>query len=99
MSKKKKDWKVEKARLLALGLEERRKEYSTYMSLDKIPTWRKTGEKCKGKDEVEEQDFHPLSDKVSLYKGDITILEVDAIVNAGMRTAAPASPRGDGSYC
>lgn len=24
-----------------------------------------------------------LSDKVSLYKGDITVLEVDAIVNAG----------------
>lgn len=24
-----------------------------------------------------------LSDKVSLYKGDITLLEVDAIVNAG----------------
>lgn len=36
-----------------------------------------------GKEEVEEQDVPPLSDKVSLYKGDITILEVDAIVNAG----------------
>uniref|UniRef100_A0A673BP14 Mono-ADP ribosylhydrolase 2 n=1 Tax=Sphaeramia orbicularis TaxID=375764 RepID=A0A673BP14_9TELE len=28
-----------------------------------------------------------LSDKVSLYKGDITVLEVDAIVNAGKDTA------------
>lgn len=27
-----------------------------------------------------------LSDKVSLYKGDITVLEVDAIVNAGKNT-------------
>ncbi|KAJ8386448.1 hypothetical protein AAFF_G00170450 [Aldrovandia affinis] len=84
MSKKKKDWKVEKARLLGLGLEERRKEYSEYVALDKIATWKKP-EKSKGKEEVEEQDLHPLSDKVSLYKGDITILEVDAIVNAGNR--------------
>lgn len=32
-----------------------------------------------------EQDLQSnlLSDKVSLYKGDITVLEVDAIVNAG----------------
>lgn len=33
-------------------------------------------------DEEEEQPVS-LCDKVSLYKGDITILEVDAIVNAG----------------
>lgn len=29
-----------------------------------------------------------LSDKVSLYKGDITVLEVDAIVNAGKGLAS-----------
>lgn len=38
-------------------------------------------------DEEEEQEptgaGKGLSDKVSLYKGDITVLEVDAIVNAG----------------
>lgn len=28
-----------------------------------------------------------LSDKLSLYKGDITVLEVDAIVNAGKDSA------------
>ncbi|TSN48517.1 O-acetyl-ADP-ribose deacetylase MACROD2 [Bagarius yarrelli] len=35
--------------------------------------------------ESEEEQEIPVSlcDKVSLYKGDITILEVDAIVNAG----------------
>lgn len=35
--------------------------------------------------EPEEEEENPVSlcDKVSLYKGDITILEVDAIVNAG----------------
>ncbi|XP_061084917.1 ADP-ribose glycohydrolase MACROD2 isoform X2 [Conger conger] len=81
MSKKKKDWKVEKARLLSLTVEERRKEYYESVTLDKIPTWKKQ-EKSKGKEEVDEQDVPHLSDKVSLYKGDITILEVDAIVNA-----------------
>lgn len=37
--------------------------------------------------EPEEEEESPVSlcDKVSLYKGDITILEVDAIVNAGKR--------------
>ncbi|XP_048125544.1 ADP-ribose glycohydrolase MACROD2 isoform X3 [Alosa alosa] len=84
MSKKKKDWRTEKERLLKLGLEERRKEYrGNFMSLDKVPTWRKH-EKTAGKGEDEEQRAPSvsLSDKVSLHKGDITILEVDAIVNA-----------------
>lgn len=37
--------------------------------------------------ESDEEEENPVSlcDKVSLYKGDITILEVDAIVNAGKR--------------
>ncbi|XP_012685345.2 ADP-ribose glycohydrolase MACROD2 isoform X1 [Clupea harengus] len=84
MSKKKKDWRTEKERLLKLGLEERRKEYrGNFMSLEKISTWRKH-EKTTGKLEEDEQRGQSvsLSDKVSLHKGDITILEVDAIVNA-----------------
>ncbi|KAM9365330.1 ADP-ribose glycohydrolase MACROD2 [Pholidichthys leucotaenia] len=84
MSKKKKDWKTEKERLLHLEREERRKEYrrQDYISLDKIPTWREdntTNDKEDGKEQTGEAG---LSDKVSLYKGDITVLEVDAIVNA-----------------
>ncbi|XP_015218355.2 ADP-ribose glycohydrolase MACROD2 isoform X1 [Lepisosteus oculatus] len=84
MSKKKKDWKVEKERLQSLGLEERRKEYrGNYVPLEKIPTWKKSKqEKSKYKEEVSEVSAFHLSDKVSLYKGDITTLEVDAIVNA-----------------
>uniref|UniRef100_A0A673BQX8 Mono-ADP ribosylhydrolase 2 n=1 Tax=Sphaeramia orbicularis TaxID=375764 RepID=A0A673BQX8_9TELE len=35
-----------------------------------------------------------LSDKVSLYKGDITVLEVDAIVNAGKDTSTHNPHRG-----
>ncbi|XP_074532201.1 ADP-ribose glycohydrolase MACROD2 isoform X2 [Halichoeres trimaculatus] len=84
MSKKKKDWQTEKARLLRLDREERRKDYrrQDFISLDKIPTWRedsKSDEKDEGK---EQTGGGGLSDKVSLYKGDITVLEVDAIVNA-----------------
>ncbi|XP_061601822.1 ADP-ribose glycohydrolase MACROD2 [Cololabis saira] len=84
MSKKKKDWKTEKERLLRLDREERRKEYrrQDFIPLDKIPTWR---EDNRSNDKEEEQELAGgggLSDKVSLYKGDITVLEVDAIVNA-----------------
>ncbi|KAL6487909.1 hypothetical protein SRHO_G00036640 [Serrasalmus rhombeus] len=44
MSKKKKEWKAEKERLLSLGLEERRKEYGgNYVTLEKIATWRRHG--------------------------------------------------------
>ncbi|XP_069546239.1 ADP-ribose glycohydrolase MACROD2 isoform X2 [Brachyistius frenatus] len=78
MSKKKKDWKTEKERLLRLDREERRKEYrrQDFISLDNISTWR---EENRSNDE---EGGGGLSDKVSLYKGDITVLELDAIVNA-----------------
>ncbi|XP_068424606.1 ADP-ribose glycohydrolase MACROD2 isoform X3 [Clinocottus analis] len=84
MSKKKKDWKTEKERLLRLDREERRKEYrrQDFVSLDKITSW---GEENRPNDKEEGDELTGgggLSDKVSLYKGDITLLEVDAIVNA-----------------
>ncbi|XP_041865981.1 ADP-ribose glycohydrolase MACROD2 isoform X2 [Melanotaenia boesemani] len=84
MSKKKKDWKTEKERLLRLDREERRKDYrrQDFIPLDKISTWR---EENISNDRGEEEELTGggwLSDKVSLYKGDITVLEVDAIVNA-----------------
>ncbi|TNN74341.1 O-acetyl-ADP-ribose deacetylase MACROD2 [Liparis tanakae] len=85
MSKKKKDWKTEKERLLRLDREERRKEYRRqyFVSLDMISTW---GEENRPNDKEEGDELTGgggLSEKVSLYKGDITLLEVDAIVNAG----------------
>lgn len=84
MSKKKKDWKIEKERLLRIDREERRKEYrrQEFVCLEKILTWR---EENKSNDKEEGKELTGgggLSDKVSLYKGDITVLEVDAIVNA-----------------
>uniref|UniRef100_A0A3P8V666 Mono-ADP ribosylhydrolase 2 n=1 Tax=Cynoglossus semilaevis TaxID=244447 RepID=A0A3P8V666_CYNSE len=85
MSKKKKDWKTEKERLLRLDGEERRKEYrrQDFIPLEKIPTWREENRANRKEEGKEVPGRGGLSDKVSLYKGDITVLEVDAIVNAG----------------
>ncbi|XP_005320520.2 ADP-ribose glycohydrolase MACROD2 isoform X4 [Ictidomys tridecemlineatus] len=86
-NKKKKVWREEKERLLKMTLEERRKEYiRDYVPLNTIPSWR---EEMKGKNQNDEENTQEtlqmkksLSEKVSLYRGDITLLEIDAIVNA-----------------
>ncbi|XP_051702174.1 ADP-ribose glycohydrolase MACROD2 isoform X2 [Oryctolagus cuniculus] len=86
-NKKKKVWREEKERLLKMTLEERRKEYlRDYVPLNTIPSWK---EEMKGKSQNDEESAQEtsqvkksLSEKVSLYRGDITLLEVDAIVNA-----------------
>lgn len=46
-----------------------------------------TSARTKEDDEKELTAGGGLGDKVSLYKGDITVLEVDAIVNAGRSSA------------
>ncbi|XP_033616903.1 ADP-ribose glycohydrolase MACROD2 [Fukomys damarensis] len=74
-------------RLLKMTLEERRKEYvRDYIALNTILSWK---EEMKGKSQNDEENTQEpsqvkksLSEKVSLYRGDITLLEVDAIVNA-----------------
>ncbi|XP_054239538.1 ADP-ribose glycohydrolase MACROD2 [Indicator indicator] len=86
-NKRKKLWREEKERLLKMTLEERRKEYSReYVALKNIPTWMedlKSKSESDGENAKEDlQGKKSLSDKVSLYRGDITLLEVDAIVNA-----------------
>ncbi|XP_063104742.1 ADP-ribose glycohydrolase MACROD2 isoform X2 [Cavia porcellus] len=86
-NKKKKVWREEKERLLKMTLEERRKEYlRDYVALNTILSWK---EEMKGKSQNDEENTQEtsevkrsLSEKVSLYRGDITLLEVDAIVNA-----------------
>ncbi|XP_037638279.1 ADP-ribose glycohydrolase MACROD2 isoform X1 [Sebastes umbrosus] len=84
MSKKKKDWKTEKERQLRLDREERRKEYrrQDFISLDKITSWREENRPNDIEEGKELTGGGGPSDKVSLYKGDITVLELDAIVNA-----------------
>ncbi|XP_066243212.1 ADP-ribose glycohydrolase MACROD2 isoform X1 [Saccopteryx leptura] len=86
-NKKKKVWREEKERLLKMTLEERRKEYiRDCVPLNTILSWK---EDMKGKTQNDEENTQEtsqvkknLSEKVSLYRGDITLLEVDAIVNA-----------------
>ncbi|XP_026524280.1 O-acetyl-ADP-ribose deacetylase MACROD2 isoform X3 [Notechis scutatus] len=86
-NKRKKLWREEKERLLKMTLEERRKEYlRDYVPLKDIPTWK---EEMKNKAQSDEDNTSEaflmqksLSEKVSLYRGDITVLEIDAIVNA-----------------
>ncbi|XP_058658866.1 ADP-ribose glycohydrolase MACROD2 isoform X2 [Ammospiza caudacuta] len=80
-NKRKKLWREEKERLLKMTLEERRKEYlGEYVALKAIPTWMEDLKNENTKEDL--QGKKSLSEKVSLYRGDITLLEVDAIVNA-----------------
>ncbi|XP_058689995.1 ADP-ribose glycohydrolase MACROD2 isoform X2 [Poecile atricapillus] len=80
-NKRKKLWREEKERLLKMTLEERRKEYQgDYVALKTIPTWMEDLKSENTKEDL--QGKKSLSEKVSLYRGDITLLEVDAIVNA-----------------
>ncbi|KAM6128530.1 ADP-ribose glycohydrolase MACROD2 [Pterocles gutturalis] len=85
-NKRKKLWREEKERLLKMTLEERRKEYlRDYVALKNIPTWMedlKSKSESDGENAKDLQGKRSLSKKVSLYRGDITLLEVDAIVNA-----------------
>nr|XP_060640113.1 ADP-ribose glycohydrolase MACROD2 [Anolis sagrei ordinatus] len=86
-NKRKKLWREEKERLLKMTLEERRKEYlRDYVPLKDIPTWLEEMKSKTQSDEENTQEALPmqkcLSEKVSLYRGDITVLEIDAIVNA-----------------
>ncbi|XP_030413818.1 ADP-ribose glycohydrolase MACROD2 isoform X2 [Gopherus evgoodei] len=86
-NKRKKLWKEEKERLLKMTLEDRRKEYlREHVPLKDIPTWM---EEMKSKNQSDDENTKEalqvkksLSEKVSLYRGDITLLEIDAIVNA-----------------
>ncbi|KAM3931351.1 ADP-ribose glycohydrolase MACROD2 [Leptodactylus fuscus] len=80
-SKKKKIWREEKERLLSMSQAERRKELcKDFIPLEKIPSLLEEFKKTASDDEKHE--VSSLCEKVSLYKGDITQLEVDAIVNA-----------------
>uniref|UniRef100_A0A674J214 Mono-ADP ribosylhydrolase 2 n=1 Tax=Terrapene triunguis TaxID=2587831 RepID=A0A674J214_9SAUR len=87
-NKRKKLWKEEKERLLKMTLEDRRKEYlREHVPLKDIPTWM---EEMRSKNQSDDENTKEalqvkksLSEKVSLYRGDITLLEIDAIVNAG----------------
>jgi len=91
-----KRWKDIKDRKLSLTLEQRREEYNReFTPLTEIPTWNEESKNIEDKSgnpeweklkreytqDIQIQDID-LTDKVSLYQGDITKLEIDAVVNA-----------------
>uniref|UniRef100_A0A3B3DSB9 Mono-ADP ribosylhydrolase 1 n=1 Tax=Oryzias melastigma TaxID=30732 RepID=A0A3B3DSB9_ORYME len=75
------DWKKTKEFLLSLSVEDRRHYYRTSGSvqLNDIPVWTPTSGLS---EQARYQRNEKLDRKISLYSGDITKLEVDAIVNA-----------------
>ncbi|XP_070818690.1 ADP-ribose glycohydrolase MACROD1 isoform X1 [Chaetodon trifascialis] len=79
------DWKETKDFLLSLSVKDRRQYYRTSSSvpLDDIPVWAPT---AGGSGQTRYQRNEKLDQKISLYSGDITKLEIDAIVNAANKT-------------
>ena len=90
MSAIEKDWMSEKLKYLNADIEDKRRHYKCkrYFTLDEIATlaeegrnsfcWLKFFSRSKREFPVRED----LNKKVSIFKGDITSLEIDAIVNA-----------------
>ncbi|KAM9357266.1 ADP-ribose glycohydrolase MACROD1 isoform 3-T3 [Symphorus nematophorus] len=79
------DWKETKDFLLSLSVKDRRQYYRTSSSvpLDDIPVWTPT---AGGSGQTRYKRNEKLDQKISLYSGDITKLEIDAIVNAANKT-------------
>ncbi|KAK1335490.1 hypothetical protein QTO34_003276 [Cnephaeus nilssonii] len=80
------DWKEAKSFLKGLSDKQREEHYfcQDFIRLKKVPTWKETakGLTVKVEEPKYKKDKH-LNEKISLFRGDITKLEVDAIVNAG----------------
>ncbi|XDB65991.1 hypothetical protein AB1E18_019301 [Capra hircus] len=91
------DWKEAKSFLKGLSDKQREEHYfcRDFVRLKKIPTWKET---AKGVTvTVEEPKYKKdkqLNEKISLFRGDITKLEVDAIVNAGSVSGEGLGGRG-----
>ncbi|XP_034400162.1 ADP-ribose glycohydrolase MACROD1 [Cyclopterus lumpus] len=79
------DWKETKDSLLSLSVKDRRQHYkmSNFVSLEDVSVWTPT---AGGSAQTLYQRSEKLDQKISLYSGDITKLEVDAIVNAANKT-------------
>ncbi|XP_063001706.1 ADP-ribose glycohydrolase MACROD1 isoform X1 [Elgaria multicarinata webbii] len=80
------DWKEAKSFLKGLNNKKRREHYFTrdFIKLKQIPTWKEMAKSARIKQPEETvfpKDNH-LNDKISLFRGDITKVEVDAVVNA-----------------
>ena len=75
-------WEAEKVRLAGLDQETRRKEYKDYVSLATIPSWKDENNVTLPSREVDDATAKAglwnagLAEKISLFRGDITKLEV-----------------------
>ncbi|CAG2176597.1 unnamed protein product, partial [Oppiella nova] len=79
----------ERARYLSMSLTEKRREYQcgdSYMTLASIQTLRQS---TNGVKDSLDDSMDSLCDKISVFVGDITTLEVDAIVNAANKHLMP----------
>ncbi|XP_063172671.1 ADP-ribose glycohydrolase MACROD1 isoform X2 [Candoia aspera] len=80
------DWREAKSFLKGLNNKQRREHYFTrdFIKLKQIPTWKEMAKSARI--HQPEETIYPkdnnLNGKISLFRGDITKLEVDAIVNA-----------------
>ncbi|XP_075902786.1 ADP-ribose glycohydrolase MACROD1 isoform X1 [Nelusetta ayraudi] len=79
------NWKETKDFLLSQPVHDRRQFYRTasYVPLDDIPVWTPLAAVS---DKTICQRNEKLDQKISLYSGDLTKLEIDAIVNAANKT-------------
>ncbi|GBM63451.1 O-acetyl-ADP-ribose deacetylase MACROD1 [Araneus ventricosus] len=79
----------EKKKYLNMNLAEKREEYyckASYVTLDDIPTWTEYSRIIKRTQPNKEYKADAqLNDKVSIFVGDIKVLEIDAIVNSSNR--------------
>lgn len=77
------DWKQAKTKLCSMDKEKRRELYRVdFIPLEDVPVWSSSGDSCKPRYDVNEE----LNMKVSLFGGDITKLEIDAVANAANKT-------------
>lgn len=90
------DWTAVKQKFITTPLEEKRKQYknANYKTLQDLPTWKEYASKrtlaakiapLQGCD-INGSLNGVLSEKITLFQGDITTLEVDCIANAANKT-------------
>lgn len=93
------EWKSAKSTYLSMPLEERRSNYKcgeNFKILDDILDWSSYSSTYEAKKlgaclVAENEDYlkdDDLNKKISVFTGDITCLEIDAIVNAANRSLA-----------
>lgn len=77
-----------RVKYLQMSIEEKRKLYKckgNYQTLEGIQQWPELSKQLKSKVKNESSKFNPdidIASKVSIWRGDITTLEIDSIVNA-----------------